>query len=168
MTRVDLSNVTCSIARTVSVMTDAWAWLVVRDLSAGVSRFDQLHADLGISRRVLSRRLEELCAAGIVEREEYQDNPPRFEYRLTEQGRALVPVLRAMVVWGDNWRPAEGGPPMRYEHQGCPGSHLRAVCDVCGTHVAASGIVPVVGPGGRNAPGTALIGRYLARSGQNE
>lgn len=164
MTRTDLTNVTCSIARTVAVMTDGWSWLIVRDLAVGVDRFDQLHADLGVSRKVLAQRLAELRDAGIVRRRAYQDNPPRYAYGLTEQGRDLVPVLQAMVAWGDRWRPAEGGPPMRFEHASCPGSSVLPVCDVCGRVVATDDLVPVAGPGGRQAPGTAVIGKYLQRA----
>lgn len=163
MTRTDLTNVTCSIARTVAVMTDGWAWLIVRDLSVGLDRFDRLHADLGVSRKVLAQRLTELVAAGIVQRQEYQHNPPRYAYGLTEQGRDLVPVLQAMVAWGDRWRPSADGPPMRFEHASCPGSSALPVCDVCGHVVPSDELMPVAGPGGRHAPGTAVIGEYLHR-----
>ncbi|WP_265442811.1 winged helix-turn-helix transcriptional regulator [Flexivirga meconopsidis] len=161
MTRVDLSEVSCSIARTVAVMSDAWSWLIVRDLAVGLGRFDELHTDLGISRKVLSQRLIELTEAGVVERRAYQEHPPRFEYQLTEQGRDLIPVLRAMVTWGDEWRPTGRGAPMRYEHASCPGSRPEAVCDVCAEPVDPDDLVPVAGPGGRHGPGTALIGGYL-------
>lgn len=161
MTRSDLSAVSCSIARTVAVMTDAWSWLIVRDTSVGLGRFEQLHTDLGVSRKVLAQRLAELTAAGVLEQVEYQQHPPRHEYRLTDQGRDLLTVLRAMVAWGDRWRPSGFGAPVRYEHASCPGSSLSEVCDVCTRHVPAAEIVAVAGPGGRTAAGTALIGEYL-------
>lgn len=163
MTRIDLTNVSCSIARTVGLLDDAWSWLIVRDLSVGISRFDQLHIDLGISRKVLTRRLADLTDAGIIERTRYQDNPPRHNYALTDKGRELLPILVAMVQWGDRWEPTDAGPPMKFHHRGCPHGTIAACCRTCGEPLAAADIVASPGPGGRAGTGTALIGDYLTR-----
>lgn len=161
MTRTDLSNVSCSIARTLGLLDDAWSWLIVRDLSVGISRFDQLHADLGVSRKVLTQRLADLTEGGIVERARYQDNPPRHDYTLTEKGRGLLPVLVAMVEWGDRWEPTDAGPPIRFHHRACPRSTITTSCRTCGEAVPAEDIVTRPGPGGQAGPGTTLIGNYL-------
>lgn len=161
MTRTDLSNVSCSIARTVGQLDDAWSWLIVRDLSAGIRRFDELHTDLGISRKVLSRRLTDLIDSGVVERTRYQDNPARHHYTLTDKGHGLLPVLVAMVQWCDRWEPSAAGPPMRFHHRSCRHSTITTCCQTCGEPVAEADIVITGGPGGRAGPGTALIGKYL-------
>lgn len=163
MTRTNLRNVSCSIARTVGLLHDAWSWLIVRDLSVGISRFDLLQTDLGVSSKVLTARLAELIEVGIVERVRYQDHPPRHDYALTDKGRALVPVLVAMVQWGDRWEPTDAGPPMRFHHRSCSHSTIAACCLSCGEPIDATDIVTRSGPGGRSGTGTALIGNYLTR-----
>lgn len=163
MTRTDLKDVSCSIARTVGLLHDAWSWLIVRDLSVGISRFDLLHTDLGVSPKVLTQRLAELIEVGIVERDRYQDRPPRHDYALTDKGRGLIPVLVAMVEWGDRWEPTATGPPMRFHHRSCAHSAIAACCLTCGEPIAAIDFVTSPGPGGQRGRGTALIGNYLTR-----
>lgn len=98
----------CSIARTLEVVGEWWALLVVREAFYGVRRFDDFQARLGIARNVLSTRLATLVEHGVLERRQYQDHPPRCEYRLTEKGRALFPVMVTLMQWGDRWE--AGGP----------------------------------------------------------
>lgn len=95
----------CPIARSLNVIGDWWTLLVVRDVALGISRFDALQDSLGISRKVLSQRLATLCEHGIVERTPYQDNPPRYDYRLTQKGLELGPLMAAMGTWGNRWVP---------------------------------------------------------------
>src|SRR3569623_3112299 len=115
---MDFAAMHCSIARTLDVVGETWSPLVVRDLYLGVDRFDDLVRDLGISRALLARRLDRLVAHGVVEREAYQERPVRHRYQLTEAGRALVPVLKAAMAWGDRFS-APDGPPMRLHHRTC-------------------------------------------------
>ena len=77
--------------------------LIVRNIFRGIRRFDALQADLGVSRPILSGRLERLVTAGIVERVRYQDHPPRYDYVLTPAGVELSPALVALIRWGDRW-----------------------------------------------------------------
>src|SRR4029079_16151899 len=87
-----------------------WTPLVLRNIMMGQRRFDQIQADLGIARNILSDRLSTLVAAGVLTREQYHDAPVRYEYRLTEMGSDLFGSLMALMAWGDRWlRP--GGPP---------------------------------------------------------
>jgi DNA-binding HxlR family transcriptional regulator/peroxiredoxin len=98
----------CAIAQSLGVIGDGWELLIVRDLARGLDRFDLLADSLKISRKVLTERLGGLIDGGVVERESYQDRPPRFAYRLTARGRALLPVLVAVQDWGDRWLLGDG------------------------------------------------------------
>jgi DNA-binding HxlR family transcriptional regulator len=111
----------CSVARTAGVLGDAWTVLVLRDVLNGVRRFDELATHLGIARNVLTRRLAALVDNGILERTPYREPGARerHEYRLTRAGRDLVPVVLAMMAWGDAHRAGPDGPPLRVEHAGC-------------------------------------------------
>ncbi|MHB1431033.1 MAG: winged helix-turn-helix transcriptional regulator [Streptosporangiaceae bacterium] len=77
-----------------------WTLLIVRDIAGGIHRFDELQAELAISRKVLSERLAALVAEGVLDRRRYQERPPRYEYHLTSAGEALIPVLIALQDWG--------------------------------------------------------------------
>ena len=90
----------CSIAQALDVVGDWWTLLVVRDVAGGVNRFSDLAAELGVSRKVLTERLIELVDRGVLERRQYSERPPRFEYHLTDSGRGLLPVLVALQNWG--------------------------------------------------------------------
>src|SRR5271165_7354721 len=111
MKRTALGQQPCSIARTLDVAGEWWTLLIVRDVAYGVRRFRAIQEDLGISANVLSERLDRLVEEGILERSEYQQRPRREEYRLTGKGTELVPVLIALMQWGDRWTwPAGAGP----------------------------------------------------------
>ncbi len=98
----------CPVARTLSVIGEKWTLLIVRDLYLeGPRRFQDFdHARTGIAPNTLSARLKRLEAEGIVTRRLYSEHPPRYEYLLTEKGRALGPILAAMRNWGNQF-PAE-------------------------------------------------------------
>jgi DNA-binding HxlR family transcriptional regulator len=163
MRNTSFAEMHCSLARSLEVMGDWWSPLVLRDLYLGLDRFDQLVTDLGISRNLLTDRLASLVGAGLVRREAYQDRPIRYAYVLTDAGRDLVPVLLALTAWGDRWASPEGGPPIRFQHETCGRPTTPTVCcSECGEAVTADDISPRPGPGGRTAPGTALIATVLA------
>ncbi|MFC6155852.1 winged helix-turn-helix transcriptional regulator [Kribbella jiaozuonensis] len=98
----------CAIAQSLGVIGDGWELLLVRDLARGLERFDQLAESLHISRKVLTERLNGLLESGIVVRSAYQERPTRYAYRLTDRGRALLPVLVALQDWGDRWLLGDG------------------------------------------------------------
>ncbi|MFV0259197.1 MAG: winged helix-turn-helix transcriptional regulator [Acidimicrobiales bacterium] len=156
----DFGAMRCSIARSFAVMGDPWKALLVRDLHVGLSRFDQLAADLGVSRKVLTQRLADLVDDGIVDRVPYQDRPKRYDYVLTEQGRDLVPIILAVLAWGDRWLAGEAGPPAITYHCGHP-IEAAVVCTRCGEPVNAAEVSAGPGPGGGPGPGTHLIGQHL-------
>ena len=138
----------CSIARTVDVIGEPWSPLILRDVFVGINRFDQIQADLGISRKVLSERLHGLVDNGVLERRRYHDRPPRDEYVLTDKGRELVDVLMVMVAWGDRWADSGSGPPVLYRHHACGEiSHVELRCARCGEPMRGDDIDVLAGPG---------------------
>ena len=99
-----VSNDTCPVCRTASIVCGKWTLLVIRDLADGRSRFCELERSLhGISPRTLSLRLRALEEEGIVKRQTYPEVPPRVEYALTDKGRALVPLIESMRAYGREW-----------------------------------------------------------------
>ena len=152
----------CSLAQTLELTGDWWTPLVLRDLYLGLDRFDQFVTDLGISRNLLTDRLSTLIEGGLVERTPYQQNPVRYAYALTEAGRDFVPILLALTAWGDRWATPEGGPPIRFTHDTCGKVTTPTVsCSECGNPLHSDDVTPSPGPGGRTAPGTALIATVL-------
>src|SRR6185437_1339940 len=85
------------------VIGEKWSLLVVRELAYGVHRFDSVVRNTGAPRDILTNRLRGLESAGVVEKRQYLEHPPRFEYHLTEAGRELRPVLSSLGQWGDRW-----------------------------------------------------------------
>lgn len=101
----------CSIAGALELIGDRWALLVIRDLSLGLRRYDDLRTSTGIPAATLAARLKHLEATGIVERVLYQERPPRDEYRLTAKGNDLWKVSVALREWGDRWDASGFGQP---------------------------------------------------------
>src|SRR5258707_7415786 len=112
-----LADWNCSIARTLDVVGEWWTLLIVRDAFRGTTRFDDFQASLGMARSVLTARLRKLTEAGVLARRAYAEHPPRYEYKLTEKSRALVPVIAALIHWGHEWAPVAAGPPARVVHR---------------------------------------------------
>lgn len=115
----ELGEDRCPVARTMSVMGDRWTVLILRDCLRGVSRFAAFHERLGCSRTIVAKRLAHLVESGVLTTELYQAHPPRHDYRLTEQGRALGGVLMLMAQWGETWRPRAGASPLKRRHKAC-------------------------------------------------
>jgi DNA-binding HxlR family transcriptional regulator len=95
----------CPVARALDVIGERWSILILRDLLLhGPRRFQDFQDSLaGVAPNTLSARLKTLEAQGVIERRLYSDHPPRLEYHLTEKGRELGPVLRALKKWGDDY-----------------------------------------------------------------
>jgi DNA-binding HxlR family transcriptional regulator len=164
MQRTSFADMTCSIARTLDVAGEWWSPLILRDVHLGITRFDDLRRDLGISRKVLTDRLERLVEQGVLERHAYSQHPPRHDYVLTEKGGELVDVLLAMLAWGDRWTAGDTGPPVLLRHQGCgelTRPEIRCAC--CGDLLHANEVTVEPGPGGSDGPGTRVVAERLAR-----
>ncbi|USA60081.1 helix-turn-helix transcriptional regulator [Qipengyuania citrea] len=139
----------CSIAGALEAIGDRWSLLVIRDLSFGLSRFEELRASTDIPAATLAARLKHLEASGIVERVRYQERPPRDEYRLTGKGRNLWKVSVALREWGDRWDASGFGEPaveMIDEETGHP-VVLSLIDAVTGEPVASSRARLRPGPG---------------------
>lgn len=138
MRGVDLSELQCSVARTLSVVGERWTLLLLRDVFQGKRRFEEFSRSLPIARNVLTQRLRTLVAHDILARQQYEEHPPRYEYHLTPKGMELYPVIVALLQWGDRHLAGENGPPLDILHRDC-GGHIRAetVCEDCGSVVNA-------------------------------
>lgn len=98
------SDERCVVERTADVIGGKWTTLILRDLLQGTRRFGELRASLGsVSPKTLTDRLRELERDGIITRTVYPEVPPRVEYKLTDKGKALRPVIDAMAAWGAAW-----------------------------------------------------------------
>jgi DNA-binding HxlR family transcriptional regulator len=133
----DLPGRFCSIAAALEVVGDRWSLLAVREVSLGHHRFGEILEGTGAPRDRLSARLKALVEAEVLERRQYSDAPPRFDYHLTRAGKDLVPVLRSLMAWGDRW--AVESPPVTLLHRD---HELQAttVCGVCGERVHGSDV----------------------------
>lgn len=156
MQRTDFSQMACSIARTIAVIGEPWSPLVLRDIWVGMHRFDEIQAELRVSRKVLTERLNHLVDQGVLERRPY-DRRPRYEYHLTQKGAELVDLLMIMAGWGDRWLAGEAGPPVLYRHHACGRiSHVDLHCSECGERMFAADIDLLPGPG---SPATTRVGQ---------
>ncbi len=162
MRNTSFASMHCSLAQSLELIGDWWTPLVLRDLYLGLNRFDQFVTDLGISRNLLTDRLTTLVDGGLVRRTPYQQNPVRYSYELTGAGRELVPILMALTAWGDRWATPPAGQPIRFTHTNCGKVTTPTVsCSECGEALEMGDVEPSPGPGGRTAPGTALIASVL-------
>lgn len=112
MRRTRFDDWPCPIARTTDLIGDWWTPLVLREAFSGRRRFDEFQEALGIPRAVLAARLDRLVAEGLLEKRQYEDRPPRSEYRLTPKGLAFWDVLAAMWRWGEDWLFTDGDEPV--------------------------------------------------------
>jgi DNA-binding HxlR family transcriptional regulator len=124
----------CSVANALGVIGERWTLLALREVLIGVRRFDQIVRNTGASRDILAARLRRLVEAGVLERRQYEQHPPRFEYVPTESALALRPVLHALMEWGDQYVTTTP-PPTVWQHSCGEDLHLRAVCAACGEPV---------------------------------
>lgn len=148
MQRTRFGDMACSIARTLDIIGEPWSPLILRDVYAGITRFEHLQRDLGISSKVLSERLKWLVDNGVLDRREYSQRPSRHEYTLTEKGQELCDLLLVMARWGDRWTADASGPPVLYRHQACGQiSQVELHCSVCDRPMRATDIDMLPGPG---------------------
>ncbi len=125
----------CSVARALSVVGDRWSLLVLHEAFLGTSRFDQFQRSLGIARNVLATRLQALVGHGILSREQYQERPARYEYRLTDKGLDLYPALLMFMQWADRHIAGRQSRPIAGLHPGCPPAHPVVTCSHCGGEI---------------------------------
>lgn len=108
MRRTRLTDFPCPIARGLDDVGEWWSLLILRDAMLGVTRFDEFQRSIGLATNMLTRRLQALVQAGLLERQPYQERPLRHGYHLTDKGRDFLPVLIAMADWGGRWLLPDG------------------------------------------------------------
>ncbi len=127
-----------SVSNTLQLIGDRWSFLIIREAFLGSRRFDRLQSELKIASNILSDRLARLVTTRILARRRYQNQPERFEYRLTDMGKDLYGPLIAMLAWGDRWLVGPKGPPLILTHRDCGKDFTPLViCDRCRTPVAS-------------------------------
>ncbi|QIS18332.1 winged helix-turn-helix transcriptional regulator [Nocardia terpenica] len=144
----DLEQQPCSILRPLALLGDRWTLAVLRQAFSRVRRFEDFQTTLGLSRSVLSDRLDRLVAAGILNKHAYRDtHRTRHEYHLTNKGLDLYPVLTALRTWGDKYM-APQGPFAHYRHRHCGGdAEIHLTCSRCEQELSARDIELEMGPG---------------------
>jgi DNA-binding HxlR family transcriptional regulator len=147
----ELSEENCSMARTVSVIGDRWTLLILRDCFLRVRRFEDFQERLGITRPILASRLKKLVDEFVLVKVPYQQRPVRYEYRLTQKGLDLYPVVMAIVHWGDVYMAGKTGRPLLHTHDLC-GKDFDPVlvCSECGEPVVAKQVHVHRGPGAKS------------------
>ncbi|MGO4809044.1 winged helix-turn-helix transcriptional regulator [Cupriavidus sp. 2MCAB6] len=108
MQKKPLDNAPCPIARSLARVGEPWSILILREAFYGASRFDDFQKQLGIAPNMLARRLETLVREDLLERRQYCERPPRFEYLLTARGREFRPVMLVLLAWGNRHFSPEG------------------------------------------------------------
>ena len=146
----DTSN--CNIAAALSIVGEKWTFLVLREAFNGIRRFDDMQHRTSAPRQVLSNRLATLVTEGILRKVPYQEagQRPRSEYRLTEKGIELFPVMAALLAWGDKYAAWPGGAAVELTHRDCGAPvHLELACSDGHVLGSARDVTPVPGPGAR-------------------
>ncbi|MFZ6003358.1 MAG: winged helix-turn-helix transcriptional regulator [Actinomycetota bacterium] len=148
MKKVSFADMHCSVAQALEVIGEWWTLLILRDAFLGVTRFDDFATRLGISRNILTARLDTLVEHDVLARVPYDEARGRYDYRLTDKGRALLPVMTAIRQWGDEWILGKDHAPVVVEHTTC-GEISRGVltCDHCGDELTTKTVRARRGPG---------------------
>ena len=162
--RADLSKTVCPVGRTAELIGDRAVLLILRDLFFGIRRFDAFQMNTGLGPQILADRLKRLEQAQVVERREYQHRPARYEYWLTDKGKALFDVLYAMRNWAERWdyeagETGDDGHAMRYTHRSCGTDvGLATVCPECDETLCYGALKGTMSP--------ALLAEREARAGK--
>lgn len=126
---------TCSVAGSLALIGERWTLLLIRDAFMGARRFEDFQRSLGVARNILTARLNRLVEEGLFRRVRYQEHPDRYEYRLTEKGIDLWPVIITLMKWGDRHL-YPGREPVVLSHKQCGGTiNDRRICERCGTEL---------------------------------
>ena len=149
---LDYDSANCAIGAAVELIGERPTFLVLRETFNGVRRFADMQRRTEMPRQVLSDRLTRLVREGLLSKVPYQDSGQRrrYEYRLTEKGLDLYPVLVALMEWGDRYAGDADGPPVLLRHRDC-GEPVRLELTCAAGHVLESAreVTPVPGPAAR-------------------
>ena len=139
------------MARSLAIIGDRWTLLILRECFLRVRRFDEFQKRLGVGRPILADRLQKLVANFVLTKMAYQENPTRYEYRLTAKGRDLYPVVLSIVHWGDVHLAGRKGRPILHQHMAC--GHVFdpvMTCSDCAQPLDAREVTVLPGPGMRS------------------
>jgi DNA-binding HxlR family transcriptional regulator len=149
---LDYDTASCTIAAALAIVGEKWTFLVLREAFNGVRRFDDMQRRTAMPRQMLSNRLARLVGEGILRKAPYREEGQRVrqEYRLTDKGIELFPVVVALMSWGDKFAAGAGGAPVLLTHRDC-GAPVQLELACTAGHVLASArdITPLPGPGAR-------------------
>lgn len=152
--RLDFAAANCSVAATLAIVGEKWTLLVLREAFYGLRRFDDILQGVGCAKNLLAERLRRLVEHGVLEQVPYREpgQRERHEYRLTERGLELFPILVALMQWGDRWLVGKAGAPVLLEHHDC-GAKIRAELRCTAGHgpLSARDSRPRPGPGAKKA-----------------
>ena len=138
----DIDQQDCSVAQALSVVGDRWTMLILKEAFMRVRRFEDFQERTGAPRPILAERLKTLVDDDVLERRLYSERPDRYEYRLTEKGLDLWPVLVSLLRWGDKWMTGRDGPPVEIRHRACGHAiHPELACPECGEWLEATDMV---------------------------
>jgi DNA-binding HxlR family transcriptional regulator len=149
---LDYDSANCAIGATVGLIGERPTFLVLREAFNGVRRFADMQRRIGMPRQVLSDRLARLVDEGLLRKVPYQESGQRsrYEYRLTEKGLDLYPVLVALMEWGDRYAVGPVGPQVLLRHRDCGEPvGLQMACRAGHVLESAREVTPVPGPGAR-------------------
>lgn len=154
----------CSIARSLTLLGDRWALLLVREILFGTRRFDDFAAHLGIARNVLAHRLAKLVDAGVLVQTPLKAEGCRMGYSLSPMGEDLVPALIALMQWGDRWLHTPETVPIKVIERG-NGNEVRPlqILDAKGKPLAFGDLDWAPGPGAAHPAIAALVRTYEAQ-----
>ena len=141
----EIGEQACPVAKSLSVLGDRWTMLVLREAFWRVRRFEQFQERTGAPRPVLAERLKMLVDEGVLERRQYSERPARYEYRLTEKGIDLYPVVISLLEWGERWMTDPADPPViELRHRSCGHvTHPQLACPECGELLTARDVEAV-------------------------
>jgi DNA-binding HxlR family transcriptional regulator len=143
----------CSVARTVEILSDAWSFLVLREAFFGTRRFEGFQSVLRLPRNTLVQRLNTLTELGLLQKSSYSAVSTRFEYRFTDKGLDLFPVMLAMLKFGDTWLHGDKEPPLQLVHDVCGKQFSPIVtCSACGEPLDVHDVQYRNGPGAGSCP----------------
>jgi DNA-binding HxlR family transcriptional regulator len=131
----------CSVAAALEILGERWSLLAIREMGYGVHTFAKIAAYTGASRDILASRLRKLEEAGVIERRQYSEHPPRFEYHLTQAGRDLLPVMTALRAWGDKY--AVEQPALSIRHSCGHELEPETICAHCGKTIDRTDMTPI-------------------------
>src|SRR5215472_3226402 len=152
---LDWSIENCTIQRALAVVGDKWTFVVLREVFNGIRRFDDMRIRTSIPRQVLSGRLARCVAEGLLRRVPYRElhQRQRAEYRLTQKGLDLYPILVALNEWGAAYYADPQGSPLEFRHRDCDGEvSVRLHCSEGHDVADVRALIPSPGPGARPRP----------------